>query len=386
MQSTKYQNPSSQPDQRANKPLAKSVFDGENRLRELEHLAETARKVRDQAAADLTRNGSAHHIARDRLASAERMLQKTRQEMAELRRQLGLQAAPAKAATKQSNKAQDFELAMLLGHSKARFSLDDVGPDSFQIEPENGAQAQPSSKTRPTARQTAQARSVTRRRRANPSALRLLGVGLFALIGTGLGAVGTYLFVSSDSVPDAAHNVTEGAQQMATRLKALLPKPDSNTDSKPVASLSTQTQPVAPPHDQQPAAVPARSAAAASQTSSARARPAAPEPLNQHALQGQLEAQLKQVRQAAAQRHAAALAARVTAPQSTSSANMATASTTTTHSAAPTDQAYQATALAAEAVTAHPVMPTHPALAADTAVPGDPAAAQPAAPGEAPLH
>lgn len=114
--------PTGKPAQNASTRLATSVFKGEARLRELEHLADTARKIRDQAAAELTRGvGSTHHIARERIAVAERMLRKTQLEMTELRQQL---AKPHSAAsvTADTNPSKDMELAILLGHNRGRFS------------------------------------------------------------------------------------------------------------------------------------------------------------------------------------------------------------------------------------------------------------------------
>lgn len=113
-------------------PLAQSSFSGLARLRELEHLADTARKIRDQAAAELTRgSGAAHHIARERISIAERMLRKTRLEITELRTQLSESGVSGNTTTPVTS-ARDNELAILLGYSKGRFNQ--VGGEHAPLE------------------------------------------------------------------------------------------------------------------------------------------------------------------------------------------------------------------------------------------------------------
>lgn len=203
-----------------NGPLAQSVFSGEARLRELEHLAETARKVRDQAAAELTRNGSTHHIARDRIAAAERMLRKTQQEIAELQKQLGPTARgvipPAQTGT-----PQDFELAVLLGHSKARFNREDAAHSSLQLQQDSGPRAGKTAtpRTKPVPKRT----SASASQRSTDSAGRTLIFSILVTFGVGLGAVGTYAIAKTGSIAEATQLVREQGQQLIERLWALVP-------------------------------------------------------------------------------------------------------------------------------------------------------------------
>lgn len=206
-------------------PLAQSVFSGEARLRELEHLAETARKVRDQAAAELTRNGSTHHIARDRIAAAERMLRKTQQEIAELRAQLGPATRPA-ALPVQGCTAQDFELALLLGHSKARFNREDPSQTSpLQLQQDTRPQAARSPASRAKSRSGSRRVSAgSTQRQTNPGSVgRTLIFSILISFGVGLGAVGTYAIAKTGSITEATQLVREQGQQLMVRLRGLIP-------------------------------------------------------------------------------------------------------------------------------------------------------------------
>ena len=199
-----------------NRPLAGSVFSGEARLRELEHLAETARKVRDQAAAELTRSGSTHHIARDRIAAAERMLRKTQQEIAELRAQLGPAAQPAAVPSPQQN---DFELAMLLGHSKARFNQADPSRPSLELQQDSSTRGVKGTGSRNKA---ARSKGATG---SHGSSWRTLVFGLLLGVGIGGGAIGSYAAVTSSSIGEV---VQEGATQIVTKLRNLWPELSSS--------------------------------------------------------------------------------------------------------------------------------------------------------------
>lgn len=191
------------------RPLATSAFKGQARLRELEHLAETARKVRDQAASELTRSGSTHHIARDRIGAAERMLRKTHQEIAELRAQLGPELNPTAAP-----KPQDFELAMMLGHSKASFNRDEAGQMAYEIQ--QGAPVC-------SAKKTATVKPAIRSGKHPRSAWRSLTFAVLISFGAGLGAAGTYVLATTGSLTEASQVVRDGTLQLVERLRNLIP-------------------------------------------------------------------------------------------------------------------------------------------------------------------
>lgn len=194
-------------DTRGDTPLAQSVFSGEARLRELEHLAETARKVRDQAAGELTRNnGSTHHIARDRMAAAERMLRKTQQEIAELRQQLG-NSTPA-AASQSAAQPKDFELAVMLGHSRARFNLE-TSPQLTLQEQHFSRRNRDEGRAPKRAAQTA-------------STWRTLTFGLLFTAGIGIGTLAAYGYISTGTIDGAAQAVREGTTHVVDRLIGLL--------------------------------------------------------------------------------------------------------------------------------------------------------------------
>lgn len=186
------------------RPLAGSALSGEARLRELQHLADTARKVRDQAAAELTRNGSTHHIARDRIAAAERMLRKAQHEITELRARLGpALRTPAAPPTKRN----DFELAVLLGHSTARFARGDAAQPALQLQDtaSRGSQAIGTG-YKPIARAKAPA----------GSSWRLLVFGLVVGLGIAAGAIGAYVALADASASAA---VRDGTADAFTKLR-----------------------------------------------------------------------------------------------------------------------------------------------------------------------
>lgn len=184
-------------------PLAQSALSGVARLRELEHLAETARKVRDQAAGELTRNhGTTHHIARDRMAAAERMLRKTQQEIAELREQLGNSITAA--APQSGAQPKDFELAVMLGHSRARFNL--------ETSPQLTLQEQHFSlRSRDEGRAPKRAAQTT-------STLRTFTFGLLAVAGIGIGALAAYGFISTGTIDGAVQAVRDGTTRIVAQL------------------------------------------------------------------------------------------------------------------------------------------------------------------------
>lgn len=217
------------------RPLAESVFSGEARLRELEHLAETARKVRDQAAAELTRSGSTHHIARDRIAAAERMLRKTQQEITELRARLGPVTRPA-APAPQAN-PRDFELAVLLGHSKARFNRGEATQNSLQIQQDNGGRPAASHGRTGVKRP---AGSTARRSAGSPNASlgRTLVFSILVAFGVSVGAIGTYAVVNTGSLAEATQLVREQGQQLLTRLRSLMPVSAATAEPATIQALA----------------------------------------------------------------------------------------------------------------------------------------------------
>ena len=202
-------------------PLAQSVFKGQARLRELEHLADTARKVRDQAAAELTRgSGATHHIARDRIGVAERMLRKSQQEITELRAQL---AAPGNlgAATNSTVAPQDIELAIMLGHNKGRFNQ--VGGEHAPLELQQEARlGEPRVTATSQTRRDGQA-SDTARDKSHKA------VSLVLLIGLVIGALGTVAMLNHKFVDEAAQIVREGTEQLFMRIYTLLPTSDASS-------------------------------------------------------------------------------------------------------------------------------------------------------------
>jgi len=211
--------------------LAPSAFSGETRLRELEHLAETARRVRDQAAAELARQGSAHHIARDRIAAAERMLQKAEKEIAELKAELETAPPPAPASEPAAS-VQDFELAVLLGHSKARFG--GAGQATSTLQLEQGKPASPRVRAAARTDNRAPAGPTTARRGAAPATRsHSLVLGLLAILGVALISFGTYMLSSTDATSQVAR------QSMATLISGLAGGHSADNATRPVPATAT---------------------------------------------------------------------------------------------------------------------------------------------------
>lgn len=190
--------------------LATSAFSGETRLRELEHLAETARRVRDQATAELARQGSAHHIARDRIAAAERMLQKAEKEIAELQAKLATAPQPA-AKPDAATSSQDFELAVMLGHSKARFNRGAQAAGGFQLEQDKCGPTHRPAAARPNAGagKAAPARLANARSAPPAGHSRRLVFVVSAMLAVGLVALVTYLLLGAGSAPQAINQTIE---------------------------------------------------------------------------------------------------------------------------------------------------------------------------------
>ena len=214
----------STPVQSDNRPLAQSVFKGQARLRELEHLADTARKVRDQAAAELTRgSGATHHIARDRIGAAERMLRKSQKEITELRAQLAIPGNPVNtgAAMASTIAPQDIELAIMLGHNKGRFNQ--VGGEHAPLELQQEARLGGSRITATTQTRRDGQDSGTTRDRSHKA------VSLVLLIGLAIGALGTAAMLNHKFVDKAAQIVREGTEQLFMRIYTLLPTSDASS-------------------------------------------------------------------------------------------------------------------------------------------------------------
>ncbi|MDV3237781.1 MAG: hypothetical protein LOY58_02885 [Gammaproteobacteria bacterium] len=231
MPSTTLQHRSSPAPRGNSQPLAPSAFSGETRLRELEHLAETARRVRDQAAAELARQGSAHHIARDRIAAAERMLRKAEKEIAELRAEL--EAAPSPAPSPEpATSVQDFELAVLLGHSKARLNRAGQASSSFQLEQDKPASPRVRTAARTDSRTV---RPATARRGAAPATRgHGLALGLLATLGVGLVIFGVYVLNGADAAPQAVR------QTIGTLIPGLAGEHGTDKAAEPVQAATAR--------------------------------------------------------------------------------------------------------------------------------------------------
>ncbi|WJW76094.1 hypothetical protein QVG61_03095 [Thiohalobacter sp. IOR34] len=190
-------------------PLAEGTARGEARLRELEHLLETARQVREQAAQEIQLSSSTHQAAQQRIAAAERMERKAAQELERLRLELTRRELrerrcwspgdplPPPPAGRPQGTATDFEIALLTGSPRPRIG---TGRADFEL-----ASADP-------APSTAAADQRSAPNRPKPAAPRHSGRGrslLIALIvatGAGLGAATTYFTAKS---PEIRQRLTE---------------------------------------------------------------------------------------------------------------------------------------------------------------------------------
>lgn len=231
--------------QTGERPLATSAFSGAARLRELEHLADTARKVRDQAAAELTRgSGTTHHLARERIAAAERMLRNTQQEIAELHAALA-QPVTGTGTPQTTITPHDFELAVLLGHNRGRFNQVGGAHAPLELKQDAGLGRSQAAIATASARHNQNPRESTSGRNGK----RTWTFSLLLVLGLGLGAFGTYAMFNQNVMVDATQVVRDGTTQLMIRLRALLPTTDAGGHSTAKAAFSkaensSQRQPI----------------------------------------------------------------------------------------------------------------------------------------------
>jgi len=185
--------------------IAPSAATGADRVRELEHLLETARKVRDQADAELASTSAMNEAARKRIEAARRMEQKVEAELRRMRletaRREGRKVwAPGDPLpTEAPARDTDFEVALLTGSPRPRLRRDPsesdlrIAEDEPRPTPPRAAapQGQPGKRTRHDRRRPAAAAPARRR----GSALRSLAIAVIVTLGVGLGAAATVVLL-----------------------------------------------------------------------------------------------------------------------------------------------------------------------------------------------
>ena len=114
--------------------LAETPFSGNARLRELQQLANTARRVREDAERELADSRTSRAIAEQRISTCERTIRKAEEEMAEIRadlyhrEHLGDDASDFKSS-------EDFELAVLLGKTARHEERSEQNTAALELSP-----------------------------------------------------------------------------------------------------------------------------------------------------------------------------------------------------------------------------------------------------------
>lgn len=198
--------------------IAPSAATGADRVRELEHLLETARKVRDQADAELASTSAMNEAARKRIEAARRMEQKVEAELRRMRletaRREGRKVwAPGDPLpTETPARSTDFEVALLTGSPRPRLRRDPSESDLRLAEDEPRPAPPPraatprgkSGRRTPHDRRRAAAAAPARRR---GSALRSLAIAVIVTLGVGLGAAATVMLLQPQLLDRALASV-----------------------------------------------------------------------------------------------------------------------------------------------------------------------------------
>ena len=217
--------------------IAPSAATGADRVRELEHLLETARKVRDQADAELASTSAMNEAARKRIEAARRMEQKVEAELRRMRletaRREGRKVwAPGDPLPSETPAARsDFEVTLLTGTPRVRLRRDPSESD-LRLAEDEPRRAPP----RRAARTRAQARPGSRQPRPaaraprGGGALRSLAIGIIVTLGVGLGAAVTLVLLQ----PQLLDRVLAGVP-----LNSLAPAEPATLPAGPAAAPAT---------------------------------------------------------------------------------------------------------------------------------------------------
>ncbi|WP_297528455.1 hypothetical protein [Thiohalobacter sp.] len=194
--------------------IAPSAATGADRVRELEHLLETARKVRDQADAELTSTRFMNEAARKRIEAARRMEQKVEAELRRLRletarregRNVWAPGDPLPTETPASD--TDFEVALLTGSPRPRLRRDPsesdlrLAEDAPRPAPPPQAAA-PQGRSRSSTRHDRQRPAAAAPARRRGSTLRSLAIAVIVALGIGVGAAATLVLLQPQLVDRA---------------------------------------------------------------------------------------------------------------------------------------------------------------------------------------
>lgn len=253
--------------------LAETPFSGKARLRELEQLAKTARRVREDAERELANSSTSRAIAEQRISTCDRTIRKAEEEMAELRAEL-YHREQLDGEDSDFSSAEDFELAVLLGKSTREEPVPEEKSDDLALSPIPKQERRPA----PEKRQHVPFRSVPRDSHSpkRDTRTRRTGFMLLVTVGAIIGASITYTLLQSPSIQDNVAAIATDPGQLLEEVKEAVIQPgtvsvtrDVSTSPEPYAAEDA----VAPPP--KPSAEPGEAAPA---TPEAEPLGAAPDP------------------------------------------------------------------------------------------------------------
>lgn len=213
------------------KKLAETPFSGKARLRELEQLAKTARRVREDAERELADSRTSRAIAEQRIATCERTIRRAEEEMAEIRADL-YQGEHLDGDESDFKSSEDFELAVLLGKTARREELSEREIADLELSP------LPKSEQRRQPQQSRPApfRSVPRRgQNPNSGPTRRIGFMLLVTAGALLGASITYTALKSPAIQKNVAAIASDPGQLieevreAVTKQTIVPTPKNQT-------------------------------------------------------------------------------------------------------------------------------------------------------------
>lgn len=214
----------SQPDQEINpdrERLAETPFTGEARLHELEQLAKTARRVREDAERELADSRTSRAIAEQRISTCERTIRKAEEEMAEIRADLyHRQHLDREASDFQS--AEDFELAVLLGKATRHEKASEQDIADLELSP----LPKPEKRRPPTHAKPAPFRSVPRaNHKPKHGNSRRIGFPLLVTAGVVIGASATYTALKSPTIQENVAAIATDSGRLMEEVRAAVTKP-----------------------------------------------------------------------------------------------------------------------------------------------------------------
>lgn len=222
--------------------LAETPFSGKARLRELEQLAKTARRVRDDAEMELADSRTSRAIAEQRISTCERTIRKAEEEMAELRAEL-YHSENLDSDGNDYKSAEDFELAVLLGKAARDEEPTEKDIAALELNP----LPKPEQRRRPQRGKPAPFRSIPRDSH-NPKSAKTRRIGFMLLIATGalIGASLTYTALKSPSIQENVKAIAADPGQLIKQVTKAVTESTAAPTMQTKASETPSSAPVPP--------------------------------------------------------------------------------------------------------------------------------------------